>query len=530
MSADGAFAFSSAPSPEELARFELNDFGNAMRFIRQTGGRIEDDGSIDTSASRVLWLRRRGWIVFNGRHWDLDHGEALARREAAKVAPGLYQQIPIKQQSLPNLSPRAQQAMWDFAVQSGNSGKINALLNVAAAYLEVDIDAFDTDPLALNCDNGVVRFVRSPEGAKVVFRPGHEPGDRMTRIAAAAYDPAAEAPLFRGVVEFAQPKAAERDYLQRVLGYMATGSVEEQKFFVFQGKGGDGKSTIVNAVRKTLGTYATVVAVETFLDTGLRRGSEASPDIAALAGDSRMLCAGEPPSGSKLATGAIKAFTGGGSMKARELREGLFEFEPIGKPLIECNRRPAINDTDDGIWRRLKILLFEHQVPPDQVDGALPRKLMDERAGILAWLVKGVLAWLDRGLKDEPDSVRLAIEDYRKGSNPFVQWFEARVERDESARVRASELYADYKSWMEDNGHDKPMSQRAFGGALGDLQIILAGKDGAGKVMRRGARLVTPTEEASRAAPPADGAGGPSGSGDFGDPGDGFGDDDWGGR
>jgi putative DNA primase/helicase len=77
---------------------------------------------------------------------------------------------------------------------------------------------------------------------------------------------------------------------------MSTGSHRGAEVLVFQGKGGDGKSTIVNAVRHTLGTYATTVAVETFLDTGVKRGSEASPDIAALAGDTRFLCAGEPPS------------------------------------------------------------------------------------------------------------------------------------------------------------------------------------------------------------------------------------------
>jgi phage/plasmid-associated DNA primase len=95
----------------------------------------------------------------------------------------------------------------------------------------------------------------------------------MTRMVAAPTTRRRPAPLFEMVVREAQPDAADRGYLQRVLGYMSTGSVEEQKFFVFQGKGGDGKSTIVNAVRHTLGTYATTVAVETFLDTGVKRGS-----------------------------------------------------------------------------------------------------------------------------------------------------------------------------------------------------------------------------------------------------------------
>jgi putative DNA primase/helicase len=506
---------SGAPTPEELAGFELNDYGNAMRFIRRTGGAIDEDGAIDTRSCRVLYLRRRGWIAFNGRFWDLEHGEGLARREAAKVALTLHPQLAIRVERAKeaNATAKAIQAIWDFAVQSGNNGRVSALLTMAQSYLEAELGEFDTDPLAINCENGVVRLRRAPGGAVAQFRPGHEPGDRMTRMVGAPYDPAAAAPLFEQVVRDAQPRPEDQHYLQKVLGYAATGSVEEQKFWIFQGRGGDGKSTIVNAVRDTLGSYATVVGVETFLDTGVKKGSEASPDIAALAGDSRLLASGEPPSGSKLATGQIKAFTGDGKLKARELREGLFEFKPVGKVVIECNRRPAINDTDDGIWRRLKTLPFSHQVPDDKIDMTLPRRLAEERAGILAWIVAGAMAWLDESLRQDPPSVREAVEDYRKGSNPFAQWMDARLVRDPEARVRASDLYADYKRFCEDNGHEKPMSQRAFGGALGELHIVFAGKDGDGKVTRRGGRLRTPAdvdETVARAATPGLSAGGSS--------------------
>jgi putative DNA primase/helicase len=500
---------------EELARFDLNDYGNAMRFIRRTGGAIDEDGLIDTGGSRVLYLRRRGWIAFNGRFWDLEHGEGLARREAAKVALTLHPQLAIRVEIAKERGDSAKtiQAIWDFGVQCGNNGRVTALLNMAQAYLEAELGEFDTDPLAINCENGVVRLRRDAEGGAVArFREGHEPGDRMTRMVAAPYDPTAAAPLFDQVVRDAQPRPEDQHYLQKVLGYATTGSVEEQKFWVFQGRGGDGKSTIVNAVRDTLGSYATVVAVETFLDTGVKRGSEASPDIAALAGDTRFLSAGEPPSGSKLATGQIKAFTGDGKLKARELREGLFEFKPMGKVVIECNRRPAINDTDDGIWRRLKTLPFRHQVAPDKIDMTLPRRLAEERPGIFAWLVQGALAWMDESLRQDPESVREAVEDYRKGSNPFAQWMDARLVRDPEARVRASVLFEDYKKWCEDNGHEKPMSQRAFGGALGELHIVFAGKDGDGKVTRRGARLRTSADPDTRADDAGAGAGGSLGS------------------
>lgn len=534
------FGFSAAPTPEELARFALNDDGNAMRFIRMGGGRLLDDGTVDMSRMTVLHLRRRGWIAFNGKFWDLERGEHLARLHAIKVARAMHDQMAIKADQLneAKASAKSIQAVWDFAVSAGNASRLNNMMSVAASYLDVGMEAFDADPMALNVGNGVVRLKRGPwtdgegverDGPHVHFTEGHDPADRFTRICNADYRREAPADLFAGVVKFALPRDEDRRYVQKALGYASTGSTAEQAFFVFQGKGGDGKSTIVNAAQHALGTYATTAAIETFLDTGTKRGSEASPDIAALAGDTRLICAGEPPSGSKLATGQIKQFTGGGKIKARELREGLFEFSPIGKPVIECNRRPAINDTDNGIWRRLKIVPFGVQVPADRIDGELPQKLKREADGILSWLIDGALMWMAEGLKDV-DSVRESLEDYRKGSNPFVQWMEDRVIRDPDARTEASELFKDYTAWMEAQGHDRPMSQKAFGATLGDLQIMLGPKNGAGRITRRGARLRGPDDPPpgspppTRAEDPGPGPGGPESGGglieddpDFGD-------------
>lgn len=513
-----------------MARFDLNDDGNALRFIRMAGGVIRPDGEVDLALSTVLYLRRRGWIVFNGKFWDLETGEARARRHAIKVARAMHAQMEVRAIEMEGkgFSAKSIQSVRDFGVSAGNASRLNNMMSVAASYLDVDMEAFDRDPLALNVQNGVIRVRRGrhrdaegreADGPHIVWTAGHDPADRFTRICEASWNPGASSRVFDGVVKFALPIEEERRYVQKAHGYGATGDTGEQAFFIYQGKGGDGKSTVVNAVAHTLGTYATTVAVETFLDTGIKRGSEASPDIAALAGDTRMLCAGEPPSGSKLATGQIKQFTGGGKIKARELREGLFEFSPIGKPFIECNRRPAINDTDNGIWRRLKIVPWRKQVKPDDIDHGLPAKLKAEADGILNWLAEGVLMWMREGLKDVA-GVKEALEDYRKGSNPFVQWFEDCVIREEGARTRASVLFKSYTDWMTDNGHDKAMSQKAFGGTLGDLQIVLGPKDGEGKVTRLHARLRTPADPppggapTSRAAEPDPGPGGYESGGD----------------
>lgn len=491
-----------APDPEELAAFELNDVGNAQRLIRHVGGHIDRDGRIDLTHARLLYLRQRGWIAFDGKRWDLDRGESAARRIAVEVVKDLPAQMAIRFENACSDADKAgkdepgkkyKSGLYEWAEGCGNSGKLAGLLKVAEGFLEVDLEAFDADPLALNVQNGTLKFRKVDDGAggwkaEVHFSPQHDPADRLTRIAGVKYDPKALAPRFDAFLQECQPLEHMRDCLQRLFGYAATGSQREQVFAVLQGLGRDGKSTLCLITRHVLGTYSIGCSVETFLDTGMKRGADASPDLARLAGDSRFVSLTEPPPNSKLNTGMVKKFTGGGTVEARELRQGIFEFEPKGKIVLECNRRPDINDTDDGIYRRLLFIPFRNQVPLDKIDPDLLDHLKAEGPGVLNWLVEGVKKWLV-GRLTRPEEVRQAVEDYRRGGNPFAQWLADRVEFDPDAVILASDLYTDYKKWMEDNDHEKPWSQKTFGKALGDLQIILAGKDPTGKTRRKGAKL-----------------------------------------
>jgi putative DNA primase/helicase len=190
---------------------------------------------------------------------------------------------------------------------------------------------------------------------------------------------------------------------------------------------------------------------------------------------------------------------------------------------MECNALPVAKGDDDGLWRRIHVILFERQVPeglrPDGtpwVDKQLPAKLREEKAGILNWLLEGVGDWLRRGL-DPPARVKKALEDYRKLSSPFGDWLNERCVWGRAAdgtRTLVGELHADFKDWAEKQGQDKPMSQRAFGDALAQRQIVLAGKNSAGLKYRSPIRLKNPAElEADAAAAEAAGENGRPGAG-----------------
>jgi putative DNA primase/helicase len=483
--ADGesGYAYGATPSPEELARFDRNDFGNALRLIRLIGGRVDLDNGVELEAAELLYLREIGWIGWNGRHWDLKMGQRLAEKTAHRVAQGLARQAVVW---ISEGAP-AKEA-HGFARMSGNAGSVAAMLRVAESYLQVELDDFDADPLALSVRNGTLRFRReSGEGLRVEFR-AHDPRDRITRMAQVTYDPAATCPLWDATVAFWQPDPLMAGYLQRLAGYGFTGFTHEQVFIIFQGKGRDGKSTYMNVLREIAGDYGEVAGVQTFLDAGPRSGADASPDLARLAGDCRFLSVAEPPRGAKLNEAMIKSFTGGAPITARRLRQDIFTFTPRPKVVMEANSRPVIRGDDEGIWRRIRLVLWEHQLKAEDADKTLPAKLKAEASGILNWVIAGVGDWLAQGLA-EPPRVAAAMDDYRKGASPFGEWFSECVEVAADVKTPAAQFYTSWKDWAEAQGIEKPMSQRAFGDALADRQIIRCGKDPRGNVLRMGARL-----------------------------------------
>lgn len=486
---------------EEMARFPLNDLGNAMRFIILAGGEVRRGGQVDPTDSIILYLLGVGWIGFNGVHWDRKFGEDLARKLAHRVSGELAGMWPFLKDAVPA------KEFWKYVNDAGSSGKTTAMLRQAQSYLTVEIDAFDIDPLALTCRNGTLKmgFLTDDDGVSrfAVALHAHEPSDRITRCAEVVYDPAAEAPLFLQTVVQSVADEAERAYFKRVLGYASTGRTEEQAFFLCQGRGRDGKSTILDACRETLGSYGLAAAPATFLEGGIRGGGDAAPDLIALSGDTRLAVLSEPPRGSKLNEGLLKAWTSGSPISARDLHAKPINFRPKAKLVWECNSFPVARGDDDGIWRRIMPSLFRRQVPKEEVDRLLPDKLRGERSGILNWLLEGVGDWLARGGLEPPDSLQRALEDYRRASSPFGDWLaECCVTGEEAkgARELVGELYRSFKEWSEAQGNDRIMGAKAFGDALRDRQVALMGKNAKGLKYRGPIRLKTDMERQREAA------------------------------
>jgi putative DNA primase/helicase len=450
----------------EGAKLPLNDTGNGKRFALYFG-------------ETAMVVPRVGWHSWDGRRWARDPDDITVRRLAQRVQDRIIEEIPhlmledwqaaeidrepdVRNQLalLKQVEPEArtheqeieleelgQRLQWirklkdrksgmksdhrSFAKTSGNKGRIDALLTEATVSLARDIEDLDADPLTLNTEAGLLRFQvtdMAEEGggraaevelvphARIVTMPGRNAPQLITKLMPVGYDPDATCPRFDAFLERVQPNPALRGFLQRWLGLSMTG-LPIQKFAFFYGHGANGKSVLVDLVAKILGDYGATAKVESLTGRNRRGGGDATPDLIPLVG-ARMVRASEPEEGERLQEGTIKELTGGEPILVRQLHADFIEVRPIFKLTISGNHKPDIRGTDDGIWRRVLLVPFDVQIPPEERDEKLGEKLWEERAGIFNWLVEGLLQALEGGLA-EPKEVLEATDEYRADSDPI---------------------------------------------------------------------------------------------------------------
>jgi putative DNA primase/helicase len=268
-----------------------------------------------------------------------------------------------------------------------NLRTMDAAFTIAQAHLRVASDSWDREPHLLAVQNGVVDL------QTVALHPS-TPDFRMTRRAGCAYDPAARAPRFERFLCEVQPDAEVRAYLQRLIGYAATGEAREQKFVSFLGDGGNGKSTFVGAIMDALGDYAMKA------NPGLL--AEQAPDkprndLAALAG-ARMLSISELPANLRADAALIKSITGSDVINARFLHREFFEFRPCFTPIFDTNHPLNIREDTPAIARRRVTIPWSVTIPAEKSDSSLRERLSQELPGILAWIVEGARQYYRAGL------------------------------------------------------------------------------------------------------------------------------------
>ena len=250
-----------------------------------------------------------------------------------------------------------------------------------------------------------------------------------------------------------------RLFIRRLLGLSLEGKVTAHILPIFYGDGANGKSTLTDAVMNALGDYADAA------DPDLLRARtfDAHPTGVADLFGLRLALVHETDVGHRLAEGTVKQLTGGDRLKARRMREDFWSFEPSHTFVMLTNHKPGVGGTDEGIWRRLRLVPFEVVIPAAERDEELAGKLAEEAGAILAWLVAGYLDWRKNGLA-EPGKVTEATQAYRADSDPLGRFLAEKCDEGTSFSARSSHLFAAYEKWCaaerEDARHAEVIRRR----------------------------------------------------------------------
>ena len=423
---------------------------------KQTGGEAvgEAVGLTDLSYSEAIaeergetlrFVRGRGWLAWDGRRWV--PGDDVAREAAKGIARARAR----------DAAEGGDERAAKVALARCDEPRIRGSLELAQTdpALAVRAEALDAQPLLLCAQNGVVNL---RTGAVA----DHDPTLLMTSLAGAEYHDAARSERWERFLECATGGDAQLGaYLQRAAGYSATGEIAEEIALFLHGQGGTGKTTLIEALRAALGDYAKTADFSTFLAS--RSGGDGpTPAVARLAG-ARMVCASEVSAGQRFNPARLKSLTGGERITAREMYGSPFEFTPAFTLWFAANDKPSISAADDGAWRRLRLIPFTNAVPAEVRDPELKRALVndaDERAAILAWIVKGAIAWHAEGL-GTCTAVEQATAGYRADNDPIAHWLATCCQLHPDAQTYGRELYEGYQSYCRQSA-EEPCSPQTF--------------------------------------------------------------------
>ena len=313
------------------------------------------------------------------------------------------------------------------------------------------------------------------------------------------------------------PRDDLREYVLILLSACLFGRNKEQKFYILQGEGSNGKSALMRLIEMIYGEYQ--CSTQATIITRKQDGSgAAAPQLVKLK-NMRFVSLQEPEEGEKINSSLMKQLSGEDIISARGLYQGLENFAIVGRIFLCCNRFPPVNSIDNGTWRRLRVIKFESEFrdPEAFKDEAhikemakkniFPKEPSIERStehGFPAWreAFLSMLVWyykekyLAHGSElHEPACVKEESDKYKSDNDSFASFMQDRLVSEIGTETEVKDIRKEYKLWLQGEPDKKSLSPA-------DVRQKLIDKFGKpimrkGKEMFQGVRIAGLNEDVS---------------------------------
>ncbi len=429
-------------------------------------------------ASRVRWIKQLSTFAYfnvpTGR-WELTAGEMYIRSKIRDVwEKMLLEEAKLASDSLPegadpkkDVSPRQRILNFrDTCLRSGANYQERVLKNLRSyPELFAQIEQFDDNPRYFGVGNGVLDIK-----SRVLVE--NRPELYVLRRSEVMFDPQAKCPLWdKALLECFSGDAEKVKVFYRFFGPVLTGAPKDEVLALFRGLGCNGKSMVLNVVRRLLGGYAEGVGEETLLGkAGLASGGGPRSDLAKLQGARFVYCS-ETTENNRLREADIKRMTGRDGFTCRApYGQADMLVKPHFRIVIVSNHAPVIRGDDDGIWRRMCDFEFPVNFDTDpryHKDPDLEEKLETELSGILNRFIEGYDDYLSRGSDISMSrSMKESVLEYRAEMDDVRQWFELECVYDDSLpadfELKDEDMYRHFMDYMKRSGEKTDYNIKQF--------------------------------------------------------------------
>lgn len=349
---------------------------------------------------------------------------------------------------------------------------------------DISENDFDSNP-HLRCVGNGVLDLRTGQ-----LSP-YDPSLLMSKRIDVSYKPnsADSSPLLRQVLS-AMPEDAI-DWAQIMFGQAMFGLQPASSVVTFMhGSGSNGKSTIINLLKETMGTYSSELSKSAFNF----KSTDSKYALYQMRGVSQTILE-ELPKGVNLDIDTLKEVAGTETIVARGVCKDFISFDNILSVFVSTNHLPKVdteNNTDYGTQRRLIALPFPYRFVTAETHARNPQ--MNDRMAssyltqsistntplleaFLAWRVQGAVKWWKAGRDRSeiettlPPSVIQATNRWLKTDSAINEFLNEYITQEQGHCIPVSNAYSFYKEWANRNGYEK-MNRAAFSNRIINIEGI----------------------------------------------------------
>lgn len=321
----------------------------------------------------------------------------------------------------------------------------------------------DINPRLIRTKNGVLEVV----GASVIFRTG-KPEDYLTMQTKISYpegmsmeSPEVVAFLYWMKQIFDSEELVE--YMLLMFASVLLGGQSDKILPIWYGVlGNNGKSTLMNCIKKALGDYHKEVSTSV-ATKGRGNAGGATPEWVPLL-KTRMACMKEPEPNETFHVGTLKELTGNDSVYIRNLYQEGRDSNVLGKVFLHCNEVPEPNSVNDnGFKNRITIIPFrstwssgapetleeQRKMRHYKIDTKFEEKIYNYSRAWLWLAVHYYPKYAKVGLANKPVEVIKETQLYWDRADYYNSFRNTWLEADPKGTVTVTEMYEPFLQFLE---------------------------------------------------------------------------------